>query len=111
MRNSGRSLSVSVWVRDQIMRWLDQPFGIAADVQRVVLAAHDLTRNTSVSAGLFRGAGRIYAGGRVNSPRRGPRRIGSGPERVGVPARAGGRTEVAGCNIGGDNTRTGTFHE
>src|SRR5258706_10067842 len=63
------------------MWWLDQPFGVAADVQRVVLAAHDLTRNTGESAKLFRGARRVYAGGRVNSPRSGPRRIGSGPER------------------------------
>src|SRR5258707_12989192 len=93
------------------MRWLDQPFGIAADMQRVVLAAHDLTRNPGESAILFRGAGRVYAGGRVNSPGSGPRHIGSRPERVGVPARAGGRTEVAGSNIRGSDSGSGTLHE
>jgi len=35
--------------RDEIVRWLDQPLGIAADVQGVVLAAQDLTRRRAVT--------------------------------------------------------------
>ena len=47
----------------------------------------------------------------MNSSGRGPRRIGSGPEPVVVPARAGGGAEVAGCNVGGNVSSGGTLHE
>src|SRR5207302_6334819 len=46
---------------DQIVRWLDQPLGIAADVQRVILAADDLTRRARDDAKLFCGARWVYA--------------------------------------------------
>ena len=43
------------------MRWLDQPLGVAADVQRIVLAADDLACGPGHGAILFRGARGVYA--------------------------------------------------
>ena len=112
MRSSGRSLSVSVC--DPAIRlcggWISHS-RIAAEMQRVVLAAHDLARGARHCAILFGGAVGIDAGGGVNGAGCRARGIGSGPECVVVPARADGGTEVAGRDIGGDDAGRRALHE
>ncbi len=93
------------------MRGIDQEFGITADMQGVVFTVHDLPCDTGSGAELFRRPVGIRARCRVDRAGGWTRRVSAYPERVRVPARAGGRAEVAGGNIGSDDLRGGTLQE
>src|SRR5260370_15577866 len=89
----------------------NKELGIPADMQGVVFTVHDLPCDTGSGAELFRRPVGIRARCRVDRAGGWTRRVSAYPERVRVPARAGGRAEVAGGNIGSDDLRGGTLQE
>ena len=92
------------------MRRLDQKFGIGPEMQRIVVAADDLTGDTGRRAELLRRAIGVGAGGRMDRARGRPGRIGPGPEDVIVPPRSKGGSPVARRNIDSDYLRGGSLN-
>src|SRR6202035_1137452 len=78
-------------------------------MQRIVVAADDLTSDTGSRAELLRRAIGVGAGGRMDRARGRPRRIGPGPEDVIVPPRSKGGSPVARRNIDSDHLRGSSF--
>ena len=113
MRSSGRSLSVSVCapVTRLCGGWISH-CGVAAEMQRVVLAADDLAGDAGDGADIARWCRcGLTLEAEWIAPVVGPVDIGAGPEHVVVPARADGRAEVAGGDIGRDDAGRGALHE
>ncbi len=80
-------------------------------MQGVIFTAYDLTCDTGSCAKLLRRPIRVRARCRVDRARGRTRRISADPERVGVPARAGGGAEITGGDIGSDDLRGGALQE
>src|SRR5260370_5331008 len=76
---------------DQIVRGIDQEFGITADMQGVVFTVHDLPCDTGSGADLFRRPVGIRARGRVDPPGGWTPAVTASPDRGRVPAPAHGR--------------------
>src|SRR6266404_3698214 len=96
--------------RNQVVRRVDQELRVRTQVQRILLAAHDLPGDAGGGAELLGAAVGVRAGRRMDRACGRTRDIAARPEHVVEPARANCRAEIVGRETRDDPGR-GTLHE